>query len=352
LGVAFGEETLKRVLKAKLVEALREELTSGDGNVKSLLTQLRLSTMLRDSAGVELSGYIRNIDVPLSRMPLGELALIPAVYYTTRTPIYGYARISGGGFVYSPESISGGYWSGFTAGDYIEFEFYGTWFDVVFFEKAGGVNIYVDGVLRATVDVSKLKGPYRNVVWRGPRDLSDDYHTVRIEYVPGFPVRVVGVVVDPAKNVWRIIPFLYDLHFMINGLYGQGTAAAGIYVRSNTTSNPVYAEKWPAFRTTVSTTTALAAGGTWISASVDCIGFPPRVRRILVTLFSDQSGTLYIEFSPDNTNWDSVESFSYTGNTTPVIGPVEVKGRYARLRYVNGATAQTVFRLYAWFMGD
>jgi hypothetical protein len=64
--VAFGEEALKRALKAKLVEALREELTSGDGNIKRLLTELLLSAVLRDSEGVELSGYLKNLDVGLS----------------------------------------------------------------------------------------------------------------------------------------------------------------------------------------------------------------------------------------------------------------------------------------------
>jgi hypothetical protein len=64
--LAFGEETFKRALKAKLVEVLREELTSGDGNVKALLAQLLLSVVLRDSAGVELSGYLKNLDTALS----------------------------------------------------------------------------------------------------------------------------------------------------------------------------------------------------------------------------------------------------------------------------------------------
>jgi hypothetical protein len=67
--LAFGEETFKRALKAKLVEALREELTSGDGNVKALIAQLLLSTVLRDSTGAELSSFIRNLnnlDVALS----------------------------------------------------------------------------------------------------------------------------------------------------------------------------------------------------------------------------------------------------------------------------------------------
>jgi len=61
--VAFGEETFKRALKAKLVEALREELTSGDGNIKRLLTELLLSAVLRDSTGAELSGYLKNLDL-------------------------------------------------------------------------------------------------------------------------------------------------------------------------------------------------------------------------------------------------------------------------------------------------
>jgi len=64
--VAFGEEALKRALKAKLVEALREELTSGDGNTRALLAQLLLSAVLRDSTGAELSGYLKNLDVGLS----------------------------------------------------------------------------------------------------------------------------------------------------------------------------------------------------------------------------------------------------------------------------------------------
>jgi hypothetical protein len=63
-GVDYGE--LETLIKEKLVEALREELTSGDGNVKTLLAQLLLSAVLRDSAGVELSGYLKNLDVGLS----------------------------------------------------------------------------------------------------------------------------------------------------------------------------------------------------------------------------------------------------------------------------------------------
>jgi hypothetical protein len=55
--LAVSELALKR--------ALREELTSGDGNVKALLRELLLSAILRDSTGAELSSYVRNINVEL-----------------------------------------------------------------------------------------------------------------------------------------------------------------------------------------------------------------------------------------------------------------------------------------------
>jgi hypothetical protein len=56
-GLAVSELALKR--------ALREELTSGDGNIRRLLTELLLSAILKDSTGAELSSYIRNINVEL-----------------------------------------------------------------------------------------------------------------------------------------------------------------------------------------------------------------------------------------------------------------------------------------------
>jgi hypothetical protein len=323
---------------------LRSELTSGDAATRKKLADLLLSAILKDSAGAELSDYIKKLDVPLSQRPLGELCLIP-VYYRVRAgatvySVSAYTTNSGGTFTYDdPYSISGSFWSSATAGNYIEFEFYGTWFDVVFRQKSGVANIYVDGALKATVNVSALKGPSTNPVWHGPRDLSDDYHTVRIEVASG-TVYVAGITVDPAKNAWRIIPFPVDLLRIF-------------YVQGYSTSYPLFAEKWPACKTYVYTTTALAAGGSWTSAWVDCLGSVPRAKKIYITCYSDQSGTIYIDYSPDGANVDGSESISYTGGSTPAIEAVEVKGRYARVRYVNNATtAQSVFRLYAYFMGE
>jgi len=345
--------TLPGDLERALAEKLREELTTGDANTRKLLTDLLLSIVLKDSAGTELSDYVKRLDkldISLSSLPHGELCLIPAYYYAEYTRS-GYSSCSGGSFVYSFLSIAGGYWYSDTAGNYIEFQFYGTWFDVVFFQKAGVANIYVDGTKIATVDASALKGPAYNLVWHGPRNLSDDYHTVRIEVSSG-TVCVVGILADPAKNAWRIIPFPYDLLGYLRNMAYYAISSNGLFVRGYGTNYPVFAEKSPVYRTYVYTTTALAAGGAWTSAWIDCLLSQPRAKKIYITCYSDQSGTIYIDYSPDGTNVDSSESISYTGGSTPAITPIEVKGRYARIRYVNGATAQTTFRLYAWFMGE
>jgi hypothetical protein len=91
------------------------------------------------------------------------------------------------------------------------------------------------------------------------------------------------------------------------------------------------------------TTTPLPANGTWTSGTESAL----ITGRLVGSCFSDQSGTLYIEQSPDGTNWDVVDSFSVTGGSG--IGfSVEKVCPYARVRYVNGATAQTVFRLYVF----
>lgn len=92
-----------------------------------------------------------------------------------------------------------------------------------------------------------------------------------------------------------------------------------------------------------STTTPLAASGEWISP-VDSL---METGRIVGSVYADVDGTLYVEQSPDNTNWDIVDSFSITGGSG--IGfSVEKVAQYARVRYVNGAADQTVFRLYAY----
>ncbi len=92
-----------------------------------------------------------------------------------------------------------------------------------------------------------------------------------------------------------------------------------------------------------STTSPLAANASWTSAVDDS----PYTRFVCGYAYSDQAGTLYVEQSPDGVNWDLADSYSVSGGAA-VRFSVEKLLPYARVRYVNGAAAQTVFRLYVY----
>jgi len=91
------------------------------------------------------------------------------------------------------------------------------------------------------------------------------------------------------------------------------------------------------------TTTPLAANGTWVSTTDSSV----YTRFICGSVYADQPGTLYVEQSPDGTNWDLVDSYSVSAGTGLKFS-VEKVLPYARVRFVNGATAQAVFRLYMY----
>jgi hypothetical protein len=90
------------------------------------------------------------------------------------------------------------------------------------------------------------------------------------------------------------------------------------------------------------TNTPLSANASFTSISEDRSSY--NHKTVVAHAFADQPGTLYIEQSPDGTNWDIVESISVPANTGTAL-VTTVKSRSVRIRYVNGATAQTVFRL-------
>jgi hypothetical protein len=54
-----------------------------------------------------------------------------------------------------------------------------------------------------------------------------------------------------------------------------------------------------------------------------------------------------VEQSPDGANWDIVDSYSVSAGAGLKFS-VEKVLPYARVRFVNGATAQAVFRLYVY----
>lgn len=92
----------------------------------------------------------------------------------------------------------------------------------------------------------------------------------------------------------------------------------------------------------VLTTTPLGGSATYTSSTFDLRSFS--LRTIVASAFADQVGTLYIDFSPDGTNWDTSESTSVSASTGTSLLVIKKNG-YLRIRYVNGASAQGVFRL-------
>lgn len=90
-----------------------------------------------------------------------------------------------------------------------------------------------------------------------------------------------------------------------------------------------------------SSTSALNASDTFTGTGKDVSMFS----SVAVAVKTDQNGTLYIEFSPDNSNWDSSLSFSVAAGTNEVHR-LTITRRYFRARFTNTSVSnQTYFRL-------
>jgi len=90
---------------------------------------------------------------------------------------------------------------------------------------------------------------------------------------------------------------------------------------------------------------SLNAGATFTGVGEAVWQYP----SVVVACKTDQNGTLYIEFSPDNTNWDSSLSFLVTAGTNEVHR-ITVTRPYYRVRFTNtSGGSQTYFRLTTLF---
>jgi len=89
------------------------------------------------------------------------------------------------------------------------------------------------------------------------------------------------------------------------------------------------------------TSTPLGANASYTETWQDLysLGFA----NVCILATSDQSGTLYVDFTDDQVNFKTV-SAGLTGGADATITS-RIYGRYHRVRYVNGATAQTRFTL-------
>lgn len=68
--------------------------------------------------------------------------------------------------------------------------------------------------------------------------------------------------------------------------------------------------------------------------------------KVVITVSADQAGTAYIDWAQDLAGTNAVYSDTLAVVAgTPAYLLTECKGPYARVRYVNGATAQAAFKL-------
>lgn len=93
------------------------------------------------------------------------------------------------------------------------------------------------------------------------------------------------------------------------------------------------------------TTTPLAGSAAWTSATFASDAFSICEGSV----FTDKAGTLFIEQSNDDLNWDISSNYIIPvsdgkGFTEDLLLP------FTRVRYVNGGTPQTIFRLYFNFI--
>lgn len=125
-----------------------------------------------------------------------------------------------------------------------------------------------------------------------------------------------------------------------SGSGGSGTAGSvNTTISGSTIAIPIDAQS--CYRVNGwNTAVVLAGGATYTGVAVDGINF----RRITGRVNADQLGTLNIDHSDDAVTWDSVAPIS-VAVSTPQGFDIPIYARYVRLRYVNGATLQGVFRL-------
>jgi len=90
-------------------------------------------------------------------------------------------------------------------------------------------------------------------------------------------------------------------------------------------------------------TAILDRDGEWTSESQAVEAHHTKLRGIV---FSDQAGTLNVEQSLDDENWDLATAVAVEARKGAAVD-VALLGRFWRLRYVNSSTRQGAFRVAA-----
>lgn len=122
----------------------------------------------------------------------------------------------------------------------------------------------------------------------------------------------------------------------------KGTTTEGDVTSTNVDSNTqaldVAIKGQGYLDTNNSTSTPLNAGATFTGTSTEVLNYP----SLVVALRTDQKGTLVVQFSTDNVNWDSALTFSLTANVNEVHRIV-VTRRYMRVVITNTSASNQTF---------
>lgn len=149
----------------------------------------------------------------------------------------------------------------------------------------------------------------------------------------------MGVIHD---SYGRGIDELNPLNVKIAGADASGGAV-------NTTTNDILPfDKQAQLKQQIeNNTTPLGISATYTGASFDTMADGVNYTWLTGTVFTDIAGTLSVQQSADGVFWNTFDSIT-VGASVPTKINVDVLTRYIRLVHVNGATAQTILRLYAY----
>jgi hypothetical protein len=89
-------------------------------------------------------------------------------------------------------------------------------------------------------------------------------------------------------------------------------------------------------------TTQILAGGGSTTISLQA----GREDYVVGMVFADQAGNIFIEQSMDGSHWDLSTTYAVAAGDGKGFKE-EIFAPYVQVRYVNGATPQGTFRLYA-----
>ena len=189
---------------------------------------------------------------------------------------------------------------------------------------------------------STLVGGVRNVTPPAPAD--GQTCALQLDSSGNLKVAVGAVVVTPNINIAQIGGVAEALSNPLPVELSDGTNAFG------TVGNPLnVAGTINGIQAVVSagnsSTTTLAGNATFPGSSVDLLA-APGYTAVQVQVLASQNGTLEIQFSTDNSNWDHIITGIVTANGSTSIA-TGIHGRYMKVVYINGSVSQVggYFRL-------